>query len=57
MIFFYEILNVLTPKYFLTLYLYRITAVTIQGLSQSQSLLNSIAEQRASVALSFLSFQ
>ena len=31
------------------------TAVTIQELSQSRNLLNSIAEQKASLTLSFLS--
>ena len=46
--FFYKTINGLTPKY-----LFDITPVAIQELSQSWKLLNWTAEQQASVALSF----
>ena len=49
MTFFYKILNNLTPKYLFD----NITDVTIQELSQSRILLNSISEQKVSVTLSF----
>ena len=49
MIFFHKILNNLTPKYLFD----NITDVTIQELSQSWILLNSISKQKVSVTLSF----
>ena len=47
--FFYKILNGLT------LYLYRVTAVTIQELCQIRNLLSSIPEKKASITVFFLS--
>ena len=55
MILFYKILNSLVEHQntHLILYVYRMTGVTIQKLSQSQNLFNSTAKQKASETLSF----